>query len=230
MKKLLLNLALATSFLVGCEKDEDDKISQAQECLDKAKVAADAAGCESLIDGINSEKANRIRCSLAILASGTTQDEILQAFQAMDSASSRDPVIEVSTVMGLGDILPAGTPNGAVDSAEETLAEEIKDICYTSESRGLRTMSQLIVFGTKAQVVADIAGDPEDPEAIKDNINSMPDADAGEFANDVYDLYCNPTPSNEDICSTLAAAGAGTGSDTAVGQALKACLANNSCN
>lgn len=227
MKKILLSLcAFASVMVAGCEEKEDDKISQAQECLDKATVPADAAGCADIIAGINNEKANRIRCALAVLENGLTQTDIVAAFTAMDSGSE-DPVIELVTILGLGDVVaPAG-----VDDDDAAVAEEIKDICYASNSIGLKTISQLILFGTRAQVAAEaLGGDPTDPQDIAGNIANMDPEDAGAFANDVYDLYCTPTPSNPDICNTLAGAGAGTGDNATVGAALQACLAANTCN
>lgn len=223
MKKLLLISALSVLMTVGCESTDDDQISKAQKCLDDARVPADATTCSAMISGINNEKANRIRCALAVLESGTTQDEIVDAFKAIDGGSE-DPIIEVSTVLGLGD----ADGSGAVDAGDEAIAENIKDICYTTDSTGLKTVAQLILFGTKAQVLTQGIGNTEDPSDIADNITSMPDADAGEFANDVYDLYCVPTFSNNDICGTLSDVGAGTADDATVGAALKACLNDSS--
>ncbi len=225
MKKLLLSLALITSGLVGCEEKDDDKVSKAQKCLDEALVPGDAAACEAMIVGINNEKANRIRCSLAVLESGTTQSEIISAFQAMDTGTE-DPVVELATILGVGDQDSSGT----VDAADEAVAENIKNVCYASESKGLRTVAQLILFGTRAQVAAEALGDPEDPEDVADNILLMPAAEAGEFANDVFDLYCVPEFSNTDICETLSSAGAGSGDNATVGAALQACIAANNCN
>lgn len=225
MKKILLLSALSIFMVIGCEQTDDDKISKAQKCLDLARVPADAATCSAIITGINSEKANRIRCALAVLENGTTQTEIINAFKAMDGGTE-DPVIEVATVLGLGDVDASGT----VDAADVAVAQNIKNICYTTESKGLRTVAELILFGTRAQVVADIAGDPEDPADVANNILLMSDQDAGEFGNDVFDLYCYPTYSNNDICTSLAAAGAGTADSATVGAALKSCLKTNTCN
>ncbi len=222
MKKLLLSLALSVLVISGCENKEDDNINKAQKCLDKATQPSDAANCLSVIEGINNPKANRIRCALLILDSGTTQDDIIDAFQAMDSGAE-DPVIEVATILGLGDY---DGQNG-VDSADVNHAKSIKDVCYQSESIGLKTISQLIVFGTTAQ---QYATDPSDPSDIAANIGDMNDDDAGNFAIDVYNLYCVPTYSNEDICKTLDAAGVVSGDPTQVGADLKTCLETNNCN
>lgn len=229
MKKVLLtSMLILAGVMVGCEEEKDNKISQAQECLDKARVPADAAGCSDIIDGIDDPKANRIRCALAILGDGElTQDDIVDAFTAMDDNTvNEDPVIKLVTILGVGDV----NSSGAVDNADEAIAEEIKNICYTSNSIGLKTISQMILFGTRAQVAADTLGDPEDANDVAANILLMDNEEAGEFANDVYDLYCTPTVSNEDICDTLSSSGAGTGDNATVGAALKACLQNNTCN
>jgi len=80
MKKILLiGISIVTAVIVGgCEESEDNKISQAQECLDDARVPADADACVAMIDGIDNVKANRIRCALAILGDGElTQDDIV---------------------------------------------------------------------------------------------------------------------------------------------------------
>lgn len=219
-------MSLSVLVIAGCEEKDDDKINQAQACLDKATAPSDVSGCLSIIEGITSEKASRIRCGLTVLQYGTTQSEIVDAFTAIQNGSGEDPVIEVATKLGIGDFDTSGT----VDSAEEDMAEEIKDICYESNSTGLKTMAQLILFGTRAQIAADAAGDPEDPQDVANNISNMTDADAGEFANDVFELYCEPSYSNTDVCTSLASAGAGAGNDVTVGAALKACIAANNCN
>lgn len=231
MKKvLLIGLSLVVAVIAsGCEETEDDKISQAQECLDNASVPADAAGCSAMIEGINNAKANRIRCALAILGDGElTQSDIVDAFTAMDNDSvNEDPVTKLISVLGVGDV----NTSGAIDGADVAIAQEIKDICYTSNSIGLKTISQLILFGTRAQMATDLdGGDFEDPEDIADSFEDMDDEEAGEFANDVFALYCTPTISNEDVCDTLSAAGAGSDDNATVGAALKACLENNTCN
>lgn len=221
MRKLLLSLALSVLVVTGCEEKDDDNISKAQECLDKASQASDATACLTIIDGINNDKANRIRCALKILESGTTQDDIISAFQAMDSGTE-EPLIEIATILGLGDYDTSGT----VDAADVSVANGIKDICYQSSSIGLKTISQLIVFGTTAQQYATL---PDDPSDVATNIGSMGDAEAGTFAIDVYNLYCVPAYSNQDICSTLDSAGAVSGDPVSVGAALKQCIENNNC-
>lgn len=225
MKKLLLLSVLSIFITMGCEDKEDDQISKAQKCLDLARVPADAATCSAIINGINNEKANRIRCALAILKNGTTQDDIIGAFKAMDTGT-QNPVIELATILGLGDLDASGT----VDAPDEAVAQDIKNICYTTESKGLRTISELILFGTRAQVAADTLGDPENPNDVANNILLMSNQDAGEFGNDVFALYCVPTYSNTDICNTLFSAGAGSNDDATVGATLKSCLQTNTCN
>jgi hypothetical protein len=229
-KKLILGLSFVILLNTGCEKTEDDQTNQAQDCLDHATVPADAAQCFTMINGIHNEKANRIRCALTILEDGTTQTEIVNAFHAMEVPNGHDPIIDIATVLGLGDVAPIGAPDGTVDAAEEALAQNIKDVCYDTSSIGLKTIADLILFGTRAQIAADAAlGDPENANDIQTWILTMQDQDAGEFANDVYDLYCVPVFSNQDICTTLDHAGAGSGTDAAVGANLKACLQTNTC-
>lgn len=220
-------LSMVAAFSVACEQDEDDKISQAQECLDRTVVPADAANCSFLIDGIYNPKANRIRCALAILGDGeTTQGEILSAFQAMETGV-QSPLLELSTVLGIGDV----DGSTVVNAADQAIAESIKATCDQADSIGLRTIAELMLFGTRAQVIAASFGDdPENPTHISNNLTSMSDADAGEFGNSVFQLYCVPSYSNEDICGSLETAGAGTNDDATVGAALIACLTANNCN
>lgn len=225
MKKILFTLALSVLLVVGCEEKDDDKINQAQECLDNATTSADATSCKTIISGIYNEKANRIRCGLVILENGVTSSDIIDAFQAMDTDTSEDPVMVVATKLGLGDL---GGTAGIVDSYEEAIADDIKDTCYQSNSVGLKTVAQIIWFGTKAQAALGTSN-YTDANDVAAAIGSMSDDDAGEFANDVFDLYCSPTYSNDDICTTLAGQGAGSSDNTTVGAALKACLVNNTC-
>jgi hypothetical protein len=224
-KKLIFILSFSILIISACEKTEDDKIAQAQECLDRAVLPTDATACLTMISGINTLNANRIRCSLSVLESGTTQDVIISAYQAMDAAGGHGPLIELATVLGLGDVVP----NGTVDAADEAVAANIKSICDQTDSAGLKTVGNLILFGTRAQVQADILGDPENSGDVATSIATMSDADAGSFGNDVFATYCVPTFSNEDICSPLSFAGAGSEDDNTVGSNLKTCLALNHC-
>lgn len=225
MKKSFLVLIAGIFVLTSCEKKEDDKVNLAQKCLNEAKNPSDAAGCAAIIDGIYSEKANRIRCSLTVLENGVTQDRIINAFIAMDG-STHDPVVEVATGLGLGDL------NGdtAVGPEELDIADHIKATCNMTNSKGMKTIAQLIWFGTQAQkVTSDLGGDFTNPSDIEGNVCDMDDAEVGEFANDVFNLYCVPTYSNEDICTTLANAGAGADDAANVGEALKEELHKGAC-
>jgi hypothetical protein len=216
-----------TLLVIGCEQNEDDQIMQAQACLDNATAPADAAACKSMISGIYNERANRIRCSLEILGDGITEDTIINAYNAMDD-NSQDPVIQVGTSLGLSDIDGDAT---LFNDNEVVAAQTIKSLCYETDSTGLKTMAQLILFGTQAKFAAFTAGDdPTDPGDIAADIGDMDPTDAGDFAIGVYQLYCVPTFTNNDICTSLQNAGANNSSDpNAVGTALQACLANNTC-
>lgn len=222
MKKIFFMFALTACVIVGCEEKEDDQVNKAQKCLNEATVPADATACKAMIEGINNKKANQVRCAIVVLENGVTQQRIVNAFAAMDSAT-QDPVVEVATQLGLGD----RNSDTNVDSYETDIAEYIKDTCYASDSLGMKTVAQIILFGTKAQAAT--GGDFTDPDDVAADINNMTDQDAGEFANDVFDLYCVPTYSNNDICGTLSGAGAGSADAATVGQALKLCLKNNNC-
>ncbi len=225
MKKTWLILVTGIFVIFGCEKKEDDKVNLAQKCLNEAVNPADAAGCSAIIDGIYTEKANRIRCSLTVLENGITQSKIIDAFVAMDG-SSHDPVVEVATGLGLGDM----DGDSDVDADELAVADHIKTTCNMTSSKGMKTVAQLIWFGTNAQKVThDFGGDFTNPSDIEGNVCDMTPTDVGTFANDVFTLYCVPTYSNDDICTTLANAGAGTGDSSTVGEALQDELHGSPC-
>lgn len=225
MKKIIY-LSIASLIFVfvvsGCEKTEDDNIASAQACLNKLTDPSGAAVCKAMISGINNERANRIRCFLEMAENGVTESTMINAYKAIDNGGE-DPVIEVGTGMGLP-INNSGQPG----APELAAAASIKSICYQTNSGGLKTLAQLVWFGTKAKEVT--TGDVGDPHDVATDIGNMADADAGQFAVDVYQLYCVPTFSNEKVCTSLKAAGADDSSNvTQVGQDLKTCLNTNTC-
>lgn len=224
MKKILFTFALTVLVIMGCEEKDDDKVNQAQKCLNDARLPSDAAGCKALIEGIQSEKANQVRCALVVLENGVTQQIIIDAFKALDTGSE-DPVVEIATKIGLGDL--SDPADGIINNDEILIAQTIKDVCYQTTSIGMKTVAQLILFGTQAKSLATV--DFNDPSDIANNICTMPAADAGTFANDVFDLYCVPTFSNEKICKTLQDAGAGTSDATTVGESLMDELHGSAC-
>jgi hypothetical protein len=160
------------------------------------------------------------------LGDGISEDSIVEAYKQMDD-HSQDPVVQVGTGLGLSDL----NTDTLIDSYEISAAQSVKSICYSTSSTGLKTMAQLILFGTQAKAATQAnGGDPTDPDSIATNIVNMSDADAGQFAVDVYQLYCVPTFTNENICNSLLNAGADDPSNIVnVGSDLKTCLQTNTC-
>ena len=84
------SLALAALFVVSCEKSDDDAIATAQLCLDKANTSSDATACLTKISGIDSARANRVRCGIHFLEGGLNKERFKQAYIALKNVGSSD--------------------------------------------------------------------------------------------------------------------------------------------
>ena len=88
MFKTLILMSSAVLFLTSCESKDDDKIYNAQRCLDVATPATVDA-CVDKVSGIGSTQAYVIRCSADFLRANITESTIVAALEQLDS--NNDP-------------------------------------------------------------------------------------------------------------------------------------------
>lgn len=238
MKQITLTATAALSaalFLTSCETAEDRQLAAAQDCIDTAKVAADADRCHSLVDGLETEKAYLIRCSANYIAQGFTGTRMANAFQRLkdDNGSGQDPMATVMAYL----VFTSGTAPHSVDSAVSN--------CTKSGVRSmlrLVTMSKLATFITTAGLGSiPTNANPLDPSfdpaqistAIANIAGSGSPADkenVGNIAITAQSAYCNAGSSfeNNEICTNLnQAINAGGGNAQTIGEQLLALLQTN---
>jgi hypothetical protein len=239
MKHIFLVVTAALSaalFLTSCETAEDRQLAAAQDCIDTAKVAADADRCVALVEGLETEKSYLIRCSANYIAQGFTGARMASAFQRLldDNGSGQDPMATVMAYLVFSN-------NAATHSVDNAVSN-----CTKSGVRSmlrLVTMSKLATFITTAGLGSIPANaNPLDPSfdpsqistAITTIVGSGSPADKeniGNIAITAQTAYCNAGSSfeNNEICSNLnQAIAAGGGNAQTIGEQLLALLqANN---
>lgn len=232
-------LCTTTLILVGCEEKDDDKINEAQACLNTAGVAGDAAACLSLIEGVGGEKAARIRCALTFLQNGLTQQQIIDTFKDLENPPTSDsPFAYLYSGLAIGDADPR---DGAWDEAGPgttalTTADSQLTTCQASNSASMISIAHISRLGTytQFQVADNGSGDLDDIGQLTDpaRLADLPDDVLTQMGSYTYNQYCNGgNESDSDICETLINAGYGTTTDPAtLANNLRTCFANNSCN
>ncbi len=202
----------------GCETNEQNKVAEAQQCLDRlsdSATAADAQPCLNFISGITSPSAYVIRCSVDFLAAGINPTQLIAAFQAMKTQSSAQ---QTATLMGaLAE--SAVAPLTALQTAQATLND-----CVSSETPSLIYLAGVSVTGTALVV----GGGSATPATFIANCQATPASCSpdviGSAAVTLASSYCTGSNVTSEVCITINSAVAAGGSTTAIGDALIASL------
>ena len=127
-KKLLtLSLCIAVSFTVACESDENNLIAQAETCINENAGNENAIGsCASFLEGLNTPRANTLKCSITLSAAGLSNERITNAITAIDDESSMDNEIRFMTLVALNN----------TDSADQ-----VPFVCNNTDSPGLEFLA-----------------------------------------------------------------------------------------
>lgn len=198
MKKLLL-VSLVCLLCVGCESEEQDKLAQAQDCLDNVTSSnySAANNCMSYVEGMSSKQANIIKCSIKFLAGGLTTQKISNAYKELkDTSNSNKEALYMSVL--------------ALDST--SLATEAASYCTATGVAGLMYLANLSVIGT--QMLTLIPGFtpgmvPTQQDAIDavNNCMSAPntcdDTAIGNAVINVAESYCAGSNADSDVCSKI---------------------------
>ncbi len=220
-KKLLtLCLCIAVSFTVACESDENNKIAQAESCINEnASNESAIASCSSFLKGLTSPRANTLRCSITLSAGGLSNERIVSAIEVMDDASSNENELQFMALISLNN----------TDSANQ-----IPSACSNTDSPGIEFVANAARMGTTlAGFLTSIDIEDIDEETVigTTEVNEIysgcaPDSACkellGQSAESMYDIFCADADLSEnEICADVNAAidfGAGNYED--IGQAL----------
>ncbi len=225
----------AVLFLTSCETAEDRQIAAAQDCIDTAKVSADADRCYSLVDGLESEKAYLIRCSANYIAQGFTGTRMASAFQRLkdDNGSGQDPMSTVMAYLVFSNTAATHSVDNAVSNCTKSGVRSMKRLV---------TMSKLATFITTAGLGSipananplDASFDPAQISTAITNLAGSGSAadkeNVGNIAITAQTAYCNAGSSfeNNEICKNLnQAIATGGGNAQTIGEQLLALLQTN---
>lgn len=155
--KLILCVVFA-SHLIACSEDtEQKKLGEAQACLDRIPQnnPISAQTCMSYISGLDSKKADAIRCSIGFLAGGITTTRLVQAVKQIDEGQDAEATF-VSLLLFNG-INPNDTSATATHTQAMTNVTTTVNYCNRSEVKGLMYLGNFAVVGT-ALIAAVLTG------------------------------------------------------------------------
>jgi hypothetical protein len=230
-----VTLALAGfSVMAGCETSEDRQLASAQACLDRARSAADANVCMTMVQGLESDYAYLIRCSANFVAQGFNGDRVTEAFQSLanDTGAGTDPMATMLSAIVFDDNLTAHSASATFNNCSRS--------GVTSMVRLATVASMATLFGEvsgQLAVLIDPNSTPQQKEtAIQAAITSMisaPSATQEELGNLVIsagESFCNSGSaySGTEICSNLTQAiQVGGNNPEAIGEQLAQLLQTN---
>ncbi len=218
-KKLFsFGLCALLFFTVGCESEDDDKINQAQECLnssndDPAKLAV----CKTMIEGLNSPEAKRVACSIEFGLAGLSNDRVIAAFEVLEEeGATANKEAKFMTLFTLNSV-----------SASNTLAQ----VCTGTSSEGLEFIADAANMGTVLADQLGLAGTIDEntdiesvdvPQMLTNCEGQTACKEAiGNSAESMYDIYCAEADITEnEVCADVNAAIQGGGTPENIGQTL----------
>lgn len=216
--KLLSLAALMLTFTFqSCQKGELTELHTAQLCLNTASAGA-ARACVTSIASNTTEYANSLRCSAIFISEGfSTPAQFINALNAINGSGCGG---------GCSPTLNAlGTLNFGSNS---TVANEAFTTCSKSGVKFYTQISSMFKMGTLAVIAAGVSN----PTAsqIETNLGTMPSSELGELATTAHASVCsdltNASNETKQYCNDLSVALLAGSSSTAIGDCLKARLAD----
>lgn len=146
MKKLSFVLAAMMMTLSACKETDQDRVADAQNCLDGA-TSATAAQCVSMVDGINTKGAYLIRCSGLFIQEGFMDANRLSS--AMDAIENNGGSSNSQTMMSVLSFRNFGSP-----AANDQAAQNAVNYCNKAGSKGLVMLASVTSIATTAAALA----------------------------------------------------------------------------
>lgn len=208
-------------YTAGCETKDDNKLSDAQECLDNlADSALDAAAqnCKDKVAGLTSPASYVIRCSVDFFLGGVKSTQIANAFQQYNDTAAN---AKAAVLMSL------------LAQSSKALAQTTYDDCVKSEVPSLIYIATVSQTGTIMTVDGATGGCPApctDPAIFLAQCSAggaggvCDDAAIGAAVTSMYGSYCVGDAADNSVCTDIASAIASGGGDAAVAIALYAAL------
>lgn len=191
----ILFIALS-SFLLGCEADEDNAILQAQECFnhvdDSTAVGAAsdavAAGCVAYLGASSSPKANLLRCGIEFWRGGLRTTTLVTAFDNQKLAPANEKEATLIKDLGL-------SSNAVADTAY--------NYCKSANAPGMFYIAGLVRLGTYMQTANAGNGTAAAIIAACQGDGTCNSAAMGEMLIDIGSAYCVGESATSDVCVAM---------------------------
>jgi hypothetical protein len=137
---LVLSLA-AVIAMSSCESKEKVALAKAEQCINKSN-SSNVAGCSNFLEGMDSEKANMMKCSIVYIEAGFTGDRLADAFQKVKSNTTpgTDPMVSALGFMAF---------------SNQTLLDAADVVCNKSN---VVSMKRLVTMSKMATNIATLGG------------------------------------------------------------------------
>lgn len=211
-----------TLFLVACSKKSDqDKVAEAQNCLDGA-TSATFQTCVDMVQGLETKAAYTIRCIGKFVEEGFNESTRLSsAMNNLSSSGSSSQTLSIMAVMAF-----QKNASLAVNTAN---AQAAMNYCSQGNSKGLTMLSMLSSVATTAAEVANLTGNLNSTnlQAAMASIAANPTASTavGNAVLAAYQANCTSGATTAGgLCTQLSSAvGSNTNNPQAIGQAIATC-------
>ena len=214
--------SLIATVLMLCESVEDDLIFQAESCINEKAGTGNIGECSSFLETLSSPRANTLKCSVKLEASGLDNSNIIDAIEVIENSSGENNEVHFMALVSLN----------SIDEADET-----SQVCKNTDRPGLEYIASAARMGTYFANAAGIVGEiGTDRAPTTDELNDMlancsgtcTEA-VGETASTIHEVYCVGTEaSDEDICMDVSEAISSGNTNLEIGQKL-ICLFDDSC-
>ena len=192
--------------MVGCEDPDLDDIAKGQECLDKARSAADAEACRKYAKG-SSQEAKILKCSVEFMVGGLDSTKMRAAFKKFNDDGTAEQDREAELMF----LLAADSTTQAATTFSACKATNVGGLIYLASLSQVGTILAAVAANGPAAVDACIANDPNcDPAAI------------GQAAVAMSDSYCTGDNEDTEVCEEINAAVAAGATSEEIGDALLA--------
>jgi hypothetical protein len=224
-------LLVVLFFIISCAEKENDKIGDAQFCLDNLTdySATNVNACTVGMQGLESKDAYMVRCSANFIIEGFADpNKFLTAINQLSSAGNTNPTM---AMMGLLTFKSKGTDAASI-TANKAFAAETFEYCKLSGSAGSILMSSFVNMATTIAGASAAAAALFEPghtitqaemQAAVTDLEGQSDGVLGSTAQVAYQTSCaNGDPSNAQLCATLSTAIGSSTDPDAIGAALRA--------
>jgi hypothetical protein len=223
-------LLLLISFVVSCAENDNDKVGDAQFCLDNLTdySMANVNACTAGLSGVESKDSYMVRCSANFIIEGFADpNKFLTAINQLSSSSNSNPT---TAMMGLLTFKSQGTDTAGVQ-ANKNFAGQTFEYCKLSESAGSILISSFVNMATTIAAASTAAAALFEPghtitqaemQTALTELGNASDEVLGSTAQAAYLTSCaSGDETNTQLCATLTTAIGGSTDPEVIGAALR---------